>query len=81
MLRSAGYEVQLASSGRRALDVLEHRRVDLVVSEFFLRDILLPVSVPPCRRRTSDDARRVDVPELEVAHASARWANPRARAR
>jgi CheY-like chemotaxis protein len=39
MLRNAGYEVQFASSGQRALDVLEHRHVDLVVSEFFLRDM------------------------------------------
>jgi|EndMetStandDraft_5_1072996.scaffolds.fasta_scaffold41405_1 CheY-like chemotaxis protein len=39
MLRNAGYEVQLASSGQRALDMLEHRHVDLVVSGFFLRDM------------------------------------------
>lgn len=42
MLRNAGYEVQLASSGQSALDMLEHRHVDLVVSELFLRRVDTP---------------------------------------
>lgn len=73
MLRNAGYEVQLASSGQRARDVLEHRHVDLIVSEFFLRDILLP-DIRAALQKAHDTPRRIDTPELEVAHASARWA-------
>jgi CheY-like chemotaxis protein len=73
MLRNAGYEVQLATSGQRARDVLEHRHVDLVVSEVFLRDMLLP-DIRAALQKAHDPPRRVDTPELEVAHASARWA-------
>src|SRR5262245_25537812 len=68
MLRNAGYEVQFASSSQRARDVLEHRHVDLVVSEFFLRDLLLP------RTRAALQTVPPDSPEIEEAHAAARWA-------
>lgn len=60
MLRDAGYEVQLASSGQHALDLLEHRPGPLVVSEFFLR--------------RPDTRPRVDPREIGEAHAAARWA-------
>ena len=73
MLRNAGYEVQLASSGQRALDMLEHRHVDLVVSEFFLRDMLLP-DIRAALQKAHDPPRRIDTPEIEEAHAAARWA-------
>lgn len=65
MLRDAGYEVQLASSGQHALDLLEHRHRNLVVSEFFLRP---PGAGPPGARP------RVETRRIEEAHAAARWA-------
>ena len=73
MLRNAGYEVQLASSGQRAVDVLEHRQVDLVVSESFLRDMLLPriraaLQSAPRRRPRGGPS----TPGIEEAHAAAR---------
>jgi CheY-like chemotaxis protein len=74
MLRSAGYEVQFASSGQRAADVLEHRHVDLVVSEFFLRDMLLPRVRAALQTAPLDVPPRVDTPGIEEAHAAARWA-------
>jgi CheY-like chemotaxis protein len=123
MLRNAGYEVQLASSGQRALDMLEHWHVDLVVSEFLLRDmsglqilqrlrvkqspvpflltgsattreavdamrlgatdvveqpldeeILLPRIRAALQRAPQDAPRRLETPEIEEAHAAARWA-------
>jgi CheY-like chemotaxis protein len=74
MLRNAGYEVQLASSGQRAADVLEHRHVDLVVSEFFLRDMLLPRIRAALRKAPHDAPRRAGTPEIEEVHAAVRWA-------
>jgi CheY-like chemotaxis protein len=74
MLRNAGYEVQLASSGQRAIDMLEHRHVDLVVSEFFLRDRLLPGIRAALQKAPHDPPPQAHTPEIEEAHAAARWA-------
>lgn len=70
MLRDAGYEVQLASSGQHALDLLEHRPGPLVVSEFFLR----PPDARPPDVRPPDTRPRDEPREIGEAHAAARWA-------
>lgn len=42
MLREYGYEVTLAINGRLALDILEERRIDLVIT-----DVMMPVMDGP----------------------------------
>jgi len=81
MLRNAGYEVQV-SSAQRALDVLEHRHVNLVVSESFLRDLRAALQTAPHGAATTRTESRAEPraesrtvpPEIEEAHAAARWA-------
>jgi len=73
MLRNAGYEVQVAPSGQRALDVLEHRHVNLVVSETFIRDLRAALQTAPHDAATTRTESRTE-PEIEEAHAAARWA-------
>jgi CheY-like chemotaxis protein len=75
MLRNAGYEVEVAPSGQRALDVLEHRHVNLVVSESFLRDLRAALQTAPHDAAATRAESRGEPPAaVEEAHAAARWA-------